>query len=488
MSNEKWAITPLGGVGGVGNACFLFEYNGISVVVDCGLDPKVFHESVKEDSKFPFVVSPPRLDILDKGIADGQNAYALITHGHLDHVGAVGELLKRGIKGERLMMSSWTGKLLRRYADNLGVPMPDNSPPPWKIIRERDRSITNKLAINKSGLRTYIFPLNHSTHGTFGVSFNNGKKVVYLTDFKFYGYLRNIPDGNGSFKDGRAWLDGILDEIRGKSGVDCLLLDVMNSDLEDFTPPEEEVLQSLEGIINEAPGRVFISVISSNFQRIEEITKMSRRLGKKIAFVGSSMNAAYGMLQDRLLLFAREAEGREDEYLPSVIYRDRELQQELKDFLGVVNPKQAEIILISGTQGESNSAASRFAQGTLTVREEHFESLPSDWFIVSGRVIPDNEPAQRPTVLKLAGRCQKVILHNRERAKLGITGFANIIEGFVHVSGHGQLGDMGRALERLNPGIVVPIHAPWDRVKLFEEKFGGKYNIQRLDVGQTLEI
>lgn len=467
-------VTPLGGVGTVGNAMFLVEMNGISVAIDCGLDPQVFHESARKDPNSPFVIPPPGLHILDKVISEGQEPYALITHGHLDHAGAVSALLGRGIKGQRLIMSSWTNKLLRRNAQNLGLALPDGQAPPWTTIRERDRSLPSKLVLDINGLKVYVSPLNHSTFGTFGVSLWNGKKIVYLSDFKFYGYARNIPDGHGSFQDAKAWLDGILAEIRGQSGVDCLLLDVMNSDMEGFTPPEEEVLQGLEQIIDEAPGRVFISVISSNFQRIEEIIKMARRKGKKIAFLGSSMRAAYDMLEGRLLYFA-EKQGGEG--------------RGLEDFLGVVaNPEEADVVLISGTQGEANSAASRFAEGTLPRNQRPVRSFQSDWFVVAGRVIPGNEPDQRKVVLNLAGRCQRVILQEGERQKLNIVGYANIIERPVHVSGHGQLGDMGRVLEALKPGIVVPIHAPWDRVKLFEERFCDKYKIQRLDVGETLEI
>ena len=45
------------------------------------------HESVKSDSNSPFVVPPPGLGILD---SIPEDVYALITHGHLDHVGQLG--------------------------------------------------------------------------------------------------------------------------------------------------------------------------------------------------------------------------------------------------------------------------------------------------------------------------------------------------------------------------------------------------------------
>lgn len=520
--NGKVSITPLGGVGGVGNACFLVEHNGISVVMDCGLDPRAFHQAPDPNNR-P-VIPPPGLNILDERIKAGQDFYALLTHGHLDHVGAVAELIKRGIKEDHLLMSSWTSKVVRRHAQNLWLPLADGKPLPWKIVRERDRSAANRVVLNSNGVKCHIFPQNHSVHGTFGVSIStNRAKVVYLTDAKFYGHSRNIPDDEnpGVFRDGKAWFDGILQQIRGQTGVDCLLLDVLNSDLEGFTPPEEEVIQSLEQIVSEAPGRVFISIISSNFQRIEEVIKMLWRKGKRIGFLGASINASYNMLQDRLLLFVLKNASpdmlggfpllleqqcmmqREDEsFRPSVIYQDWELQRELKDFLGVSDIKsinEAEVFLVSGTQGEPNSAFARLAEGTLIVGEKRLadgtfvmtgkpvQLTKSDWATNSGRVIPDSEDSSRRMILGLVERGGKVIVHRGETARIGLP-VGSVEERFVHVSGHGQIEDLRRFLEKLEPRLVIPIHAPPDRMDLFEARFGSTYNIRRLEVAETLEI
>src|SRR3989344_1517812 len=103
------SITPLGGVGKVGNSCVLYESERSSVVVDSGLDPPIF---VRDSHT---IVPPQGLDILDNRLRAGQKVSAFITHGHLDHCGAIGELLERDIA---IRLSSVTGKFLYRYSEN----------------------------------------------------------------------------------------------------------------------------------------------------------------------------------------------------------------------------------------------------------------------------------------------------------------------------------------------------------------------------------
>ncbi|MBI5126198.1 MAG: MBL fold metallo-hydrolase [Candidatus Taylorbacteria bacterium] len=83
MSNPK--LTCYGGVGSVTGANFMIEYGGKKVLVDCGL-AQGSPEADAENHK-PFAYDPAGIDIL------------LVTHGHLDHVGRIGKLVKDGFKG-----------------------------------------------------------------------------------------------------------------------------------------------------------------------------------------------------------------------------------------------------------------------------------------------------------------------------------------------------------------------------------------------------
>lgn len=71
-------FTPLGGVGEVGANSYLVELGGLRVLLDCGLHPKKEGFSALPD--FSVLKEPP-------------NA-AIITHGHIDHCGAVPYLAK----------------------------------------------------------------------------------------------------------------------------------------------------------------------------------------------------------------------------------------------------------------------------------------------------------------------------------------------------------------------------------------------------------
>ena len=57
----------------------------------------------------------------------------------------------------------------------------------------------------------------------------------------------------------------------GKKGVDLLLSDSTNSEVEGNTPSEAKVVKRLENIITEATGRVIITSFASNVYRLKKV-------------------------------------------------------------------------------------------------------------------------------------------------------------------------------------------------------------------------
>src|SRR5689334_7990313 len=75
----------------------------------------------------------------------------------------------------------------------------------------------------------------------------------------------------------------------GKKGVDLLLSDSTNAEVEGNTPSETKVVRRLENIIFEAKGRVIITSFASNIYRLKKVSEIAKKTGKKVVLLGSSL-------------------------------------------------------------------------------------------------------------------------------------------------------------------------------------------------------
>jgi ribonuclease J len=133
-------------------------------------------------------------------------------------------------------------------------------------------------------------------------------------------------------------------------------------------------------------------------------------------------------------------------------------------------PPQRQLILSTGSQGETNSAVALIAAG----EHKYVQIEPGDLVVFSSRVIPGNE--------RVIGRAINALL--RRGAEVLWEDVA-----FVHVSGHASQEDLRRMLALVRPRYFVPVHGeyrhllqharlaestgiPADRVFLVEDGLG----------------
>lgn len=83
--NKKLKITFAGGTGSVTGANFLVQGEGISFLVDCGLEQGT--KMADDNNWSPFIYDPASVDAL------------FITHAHIDHIGRIPKLIYDGFKG-----------------------------------------------------------------------------------------------------------------------------------------------------------------------------------------------------------------------------------------------------------------------------------------------------------------------------------------------------------------------------------------------------
>lgn len=428
------SITPLGGVGEVGRNCFLYESDGTALVIDCGVKPQTYKER-KQSEEFWVtnpnwtVESPTRLDILDD--IRRKKVIGIITHAHLDHIGAVAELSRRKIP---VYLSEWSRLFLERYAGNLRIPM-----------GARFINLSGNENLGHGDFRVSFIPLQHSIPGTFGVLISLKKKnVLHLGDFKFNGMEESINE-----------FDGALREIRRKVGnLDCLVLDVLNVEMEGYTPPEVQAIDEIRRIVEEAKSRVMITLFSSNLQRIGKIIEIAQAQKKNVGISGRGMITSYNFIEG----YSKKA------------FR--------------IPAQDNQVLLIGGSQGEENSGLMKMVRGEHPV----LKISPRDTVVFSSRCIPGNEQGLKILLEGLHRKGVRIILHEGEKEKLNLP--FGVEERFLHVSGHGQRADIMKALEILEPKIIIPFHAPEEKCDLFENIAiaGNKRKIKRLQTGEALKI
>ncbi|MEM7291199.1 MAG: ribonuclease J, partial [Pseudomonadota bacterium] len=205
----------------------------------------------------------------------------------------------------------------------------------------------------------------------------------------------------------------------GDDGVLALICDSTNAMRDGVSPSEQEVSDSLAGLITKAKGRVAITTFSSNVGRIRSIAQAADKAGRKVMLVGSSIRRVVEVASD-LGMFDDIAEFVED-----------------IDFKEI--PASELVIILTGSQGESRAALAKIS------RQEHrYISLSAgDTAIFSARAIPGNE--------------KPIIEVKNNLIEQGI----DVIEDgeyLVHVSGHPRKHELKQMYEWTRPEILIPVH------------------------------
>ncbi|MBW3657914.1 MAG: ribonuclease J [Actinobacteria bacterium] len=385
-------VTFLGGLGEIGRNMCSIEVDGRLAVVDCGVFfPNPEHLGVD-------LILPDWTVLKDR--ADDVDA-VFLTHGHLDHIGAVPYLLQ-DIPG------------LTIYGTKLTLAFVEAMLEEWEDLDAPDM--------------VEVVPGDTIDHGPFKV------EVVQVS--------HSIPDGcayafrtphglilhSGDFKMDQTPVDDLPTDIAhlarlGDEGVDLLLADSTNADVPGHVPTERTVGRGIEAELRKATGLVVVASFASHVHRIQQVLEAAKEVGRRPVFVGRSMVRNMGIARELGYL----------EY-------DEEEVVELHD---VKRHRPSELIIIStGSQGEPFSALSLMAAGD----HKHVSVGEGDTIILASSLIPGNEHAVFRSINGLAKRGCRVV-HK---------GVAP-----VHVSGHANREDLVLYHNIVEPEFFVPVHGEY---------------------------
>lgn len=423
MSKNKLRIIPLGGLGEVGKNMMVYEYGKNILIVDAGL---MFPDN--DMLGIDYIIPDFEYIKENKDLVRGM----VITHGHMDHVGAIGHVL-----------------------EELNVPI--YATPLTKGLIEV--GLSEKGLLDKSNIQT-VHAGEKVTIGPFEVEFFH----VCHSIPDSVGLGITCPDGlivhTGDYKFDPTPVDGWptdfakLAEFSGR-GVLALLADSTNSDKPGWTPSEMVINESLDKVFRSAPGRIIVASFASLVSRMQQVIDAADRYGRKIAFVGYSMKQNSKMAKKLGYL-----------NIPS------DIEVGIDEALNM-KPKDV-VLMATGSQGEPYSVMGRLARGTNKL----FELIPDDTIVLSSHAIPGNEEAVYKTINWLFRRGANVVYEP--------------LAGGVHVSGHANQDEMKLMLNMVNPKFLIPMHGELRHLKqhaiLAEESGFPADRVLVIENGQIIEF
>lgn len=383
-------IIPLGGLEEIGRNMTLFEYENKVLIIDMGLQ---FPES--DMPGIDYII--PNISYLTEN-KEKEVVGVIITHGHLDHFGAVPFLMQKLGNPPIFATKLTRGFILKRQYD-----FPESGPLEVTPFEKNE-------SLNLAPFKTEFFHVNHNIPDSVGVVIHTPVGIIMHTgDFKF----DHSPIG-----DEPADIARIVS--LASQGITILLSDSTNAESPGYTISESAVQKNLDEIIKQADGRVIAATFGSLISRIQQLINIAEKYGKYVALDGYSMKTNFEI--------AREL---------SYIKVKRGTMISIKE----VNkyPENKIIVICTGAQGEGEAVLMRIAN-----REHKYVQLhQGDSVIFSSSVIPGNERAVQGLKDVLMAQGAK-IFHSQ------------LMD--IHASGHAQAEDLKLMMNLVKPKYLIPIH------------------------------
>lgn len=393
-------VIPYGGCGEFGRNLTAYVVAETMLIVDCGIQ--------MPDDTTPGIehIIP---DFAPLFARFGPPAAVLLTHGHEDHIGAVGYLLRElgvsvPVYGRPLTLNLTERRLLR-----LGVggrlrdfrPLQPGQPITVKSSAEVPRFEVTPLAMPHSIPEACALLIASCGDAADFVP----RRVLHTGDYKL--------DEMGHFDLA--------------APVDLLVGDSTNAGVPGRTGCEREVSTALAALVADSNrrGRVAVALFSSHIERIAHFAQACQSGGRRLCLLGRGLHDAVAAarragvltMPDNLLCTIDEA---------------------------ALLPPNKLALLCTGTQGERVAALGRLVSALPAGSRPAFGALrlcSGDTVVLSARTIPGHE---RPV-----GRLI-------DRMILG--GIEVLIGAPYSVSGHGNREDLRELLQAARPRALLPVH------------------------------
>lgn len=399
---DKMYVIPLGGMEEVGKNSTVIQYKDEIIIIDSGV-------MFPDENLLGIDLVIPDFSFLENNKNKIKGVF--ITHGHEDHIGSMPYLYQKIDKD----VPVYGGKLTLALAKSKFENEFSRFVPKMKEVKGR-----TKVKVGKYFTVEFI-SITHSIADAFALFITTpAGKVFHSGDFK----IDLTPvDGDG--------VDFYRLSQIGEQGVDLMLSDSTNSEVEGFTPSEKSVGEAFRQEFSKAKGRIIVAAFASHVHRLQQIVNVAMEHGRKIAIDGRSLvkvfeiasKLGYLKYPDNMLISLAEVDGLKDNKV---------------------------VILCTGTQGEPMAALSRIARNM----HKHIKIKEGDTVIISATPIPGNEKA-------VSNNINNLLKYDAEVVFKKIAG--------IHVSGHGSKDEQKLLLNLIKPKYFMPVHGEHKMLKAHKE-------------------
>lgn len=392
--DPKLRIIPLGGLGEIGKNMTALEYGDDMIILDLG-SQFATEEQPGVDHVFPDITYLEKNRHKLRGI--------VITHGHMDHIGASGFVLPK--LQAPIFGTQFTLAMLQKQIEE------------FKLQTQPQFRSMNPDTHERVQLGVFNIELVRVGH-----SIPDATAVVVRTPVGTV-----IDTGDWRFETdpvaGKPMDVDRLGEI-AKEGVRILLGDSTNANRVGNTPQERQIADTLDDLFKRANGRIIMSMFASNVNRVQLVIDTVAKHNRKLAITGRSMLANTELAVKLGLI----------KVPPGLLTRVQD----------TATSKDA-VVLCTGSQGEMNAALSRMATGD----HPHLKIKPGDTVILSSSPIGGN-------VVSVGNMVDDLL---REGAQVYQAGTQEVDgSGILHVSGHAFHDDLADLIKLLKPEVLMPIH------------------------------
>ena len=418
-------FASLGGLEEIGRNMMFLECGDEIIVIDAGL-------------QFPEETTPgidyiiPNISYLEK---KKKNVKALIiTHGHLDHIGAIPYIMDK-IGNPTIYTASLTKEIIAKRNEEF----PKSPKLDFEIVKGGEtRQISKNFSVR-------FFSVTHNIPEGIGMILETPiGNIAYPGEFKF------DYDKDGNPIDIDLWAK------IGEQGIHTLLLDSTGAETPGYSLSERVVERELEKLFKSASGRIIVGTFASLLDRLGEIIKIAERLNKKVAISGLSMktniqiarNLGFMKIKKETIISVEEINK----------YRDDKV-----------------LILSTGAQGEPNASLMKIANGD----HKQIRIKKGDTVILSSSIVPGNERSVQ--ILKDDLARQGALIYHYKMVD-------------IHSSGHAPQEELKAVMKMIKPKFFIPIHGyyfmRWRNAALAQEviKLKPEEETILVDNGQIVEL
>ncbi len=407
--SPRLKVIGLGGMDGGGSKnMILVEYMNDAVIMDCGNDLGVDLPGINYG-----ICDTSYLEQIQHKL----RGY-IITHGHLDHIGGLPHIVPKF--PAPIYGSKFTIGRVEEIFGNFGLPMPQGF--------ELKTVTMNEDTHERLKVGPFFVELVRVTHSI------PGSTVIVL----------DTPVGRilntGDFRLDPNPLDHERTDTErltelGNEGVLALLSESTTTERPGRTPSESTIEQSFKDIMDQAPGRIFVGLFSTNMNRVQMIINAAVHHNKKVAMDGRSMVSTLEMAVRHG--FVKIPKGTFVPIASANTMKDTDL-----------------VVVCTGSQGEPSSALQRMSNG----EHRHVKLKEQDTVILSSTPIPysGNDSKIRTMVDELLKKGVHVFRHETRETD-GI--------GPLHVSGHASRDEYADMINMTKPRFFIPIYGDFTAKK-----------------------